>query len=166
MRQMNPTSPPRKQGRHQQIQIKLTLFRKNTLSAQLVLLSIVFELMFAIRILDVIKINYLMGISTFSDILLLFLLFTCSVKIGVYSRLWTWIALALALFALLRAGILVPFVLKPMEEQVRLQLWNASIFFCLSIAGFHSLIVCHRRQLLLETAEGKSLLSNVEDSNG
>jgi hypothetical protein len=143
--------------------VKLTLFRKNALPAQLILLSIVFELMFAVRVLDVMKIDYLMGISTFADILLLFLLFTCSVKVGVYSRFWTWMTLALALFALLRAVVLVPFVLKPIDDQVWLQLWNAGLFLCLAVAGLRSLVVSHRRQALMETSEGKALLSKAED---
>lgn len=149
--------------RHQRTVVKLTLFRKNALPAQLILLSIVFELLFAVRVLDVMKIDYLMGISTFTDIVLLFLLFTCSVKVGVYSRLWTWVTLALALFALLRAVVLVPFVLKPLDDQVRLQLWNAGLFLCLAVAGLRSLVVSHRRRVLMATSEGKALLSKAED---
>ncbi len=154
-------SSPR--GRHRRTMVKLSLFRKNALPAQLILLSIVFELLFAVRVLDVMKIDYLMGLSTFTDILLLFLLFTCSVKVGVYSRFWTWMTLALALYALLRAVVLVPFVLKPLDDQVRLQVYNAGLFLCLAVAGLRSLVVSHHRQVLMETSEGKALLSKVED---
>jgi len=109
------------------------------------------------------KIDFLMGLSTFTDILLLFLLFTCSVKVGVYSRFWTWMTLALALYALLRAVVLVPFVLKPLDDQVRLQVYNAGMFLSLAVAGLRSLVVSHRRQVLMETSEGKALLSKAED---
>lgn len=163
MMDTNPETSVRTRDRHRLTRVKLTLFRKNALPAQLILLSILFELIFSIRVLDVMKIDYLMGISTFTDILLLFLLFTCSVKVGVYSRFWTWMTLVLALFALLRAVVLVPFVFKPLDDQVRLQLYNAGLFLCLAVAGLRSLVVSHRRQALMETSEGKALLSKAED---
>jgi hypothetical protein len=150
-------------NRHLRTLVKLTLFRKNTLPAQLILLSIVFELLFAVRVLDVMKVDYLMGISTFADILLLFLLFTCSVKVGVYSRFWILMTLSLALFVLFRAVVIVPFVLKPLDDLVLLQVYNAALFFCLAVAGLRSLVVSHRRSILMETHEGKALLSRMED---
>jgi hypothetical protein len=145
------------------IAAKLSLFRKNVIAASLVMLSIVFELLFAVRILDAMVVDFRMGLSTFIDIVLLFLLFTCSVKMGVYDRTWTVVAACVSLFVLLRSLVLVPLFFKPEAHEVELQAYNLIVFACVAFACIQSLVAIRRRQAVLGSSEGKHLVSMVED---
>lgn len=140
------------------VKTKISLFQKDSISYSLVLFSIIFELVFSVKILDVIETGYLMGVSTLIDIILLFLLFSCAVKVNVYKIKWAIYTLGIAVYAFLRTILIVPFILKPTSKVGELTLYNLLLVAFLSIAGIRSLIISYRRKSFMETDEAKQLL--------
>jgi len=94
--------------------ILATFFQVNSIAYIITLVSTLFEIWYTLTILDVIEVNYLMGIITFLNIILLFALFTASIKIKIYSKKWAIIALFIAAYSILRAIFIIPFIVNPM----------------------------------------------------
>ena len=110
-----------------EVNVKVSLFQKDGISYALVLSSIIFELLFSVKILDVIAVNWLIGVSTILNIILLFLLFSCAVKVNVYKVGWAVCALSIAGYAVIRACVLLPLLLKPVSDVPGLVLDNAGL---------------------------------------
>ena len=58
----------------------VSLYKKDVLPYSLILCAILAELIYDIMVLDVMPVNYLMGITVMVNIAILFLLFTCARK--------------------------------------------------------------------------------------
>ena len=98
----------------------VSLYKKDGLSYSLALCAIVAELVFVVGILDVMEVSFWMGITVMVNIAVLFILFTCAVKMNIYNRTWGIVALVLGVYFLVRQFVIVPGVLKPYERQVML----------------------------------------------
>ena len=72
----------------------VTLYRTNGYSYTLTLLAIIAEFVYVTTILDSMPVNFWMGLTVIMNIFVLFLIFTCAVKINVYSLQWAVITLA------------------------------------------------------------------------
>lgn len=141
-----------------EVNVKVSLFQKDGISYALVLSSIIFELLFSVKILDVIAVNWLIGVSTILNIILLFLLFSCAVKVNVYKVGWAVCALSIAGYAVIRACVLLPLLLKPVSDVPGLVLDNAGLACFLGAAGVRSLLVSSRRRAFMKTKEARDLL--------
>lgn len=126
----------------------VSLYRKDSLPYSLILLAILAELVYVVTILDVIAVSYLMGITVILNIVLLFGLFTCAMKVSVYQRSWTIGSIALGVYMLLRMSVLVPFILKPYAKLTLITAANLTGGLILMIAGLISLRRISRRQKL------------------
>jgi hypothetical protein len=133
--------------------VKVSLFRENSLAYGLVLIATFFNLAYSIIILDVMKVNYLMGITVFINISLLFLLFTCAMKVKVYNRYWTFITLISGIYFALRFILIVPFILKPYEQIAKIYLCNILGCLFLIAAFFVSITRLTRRQQLIDNTK-------------
>lgn len=76
----------------------VTLYRTNGYSYTLTLLAIIAEFVYVTTILDSMPVNFWMGLTVIMNIFVLFLIFTCAVKINVYSLQWAVITLAVGVY--------------------------------------------------------------------
>lgn len=93
------------------------LYKKDGLSYALALLASCAEFIYVVNVLDSIEVNFLMGITVMINIMLLFSIFTCAVKVNMYNRRWAVMGSVMGIYMLIRQFILVPFVLKPYDGQ-------------------------------------------------
>lgn len=128
----------------------VSLYKKDGLSYSFALCAIVAELVFVVGILDVMEVSFWMGITVMVNIAVLFILFTCAVKMNIYNRTWGIVALVLGVYFLVRQFVIVPGVLKPYERQVMLMVANISGAVCLVLAGLVSIKRTNRRRKLQE----------------
>jgi hypothetical protein len=128
----------------------VSLYKKDSLSYSLTLCAIIAELVFVVGILDVMEVSFWMGITVMVNIAVLFILFTCAVKMNIYNRTWGIVALVLGVYFLVRQFVIVPGVLKPYERQVMLMVANISGAVCLVLAGLVSIKRTNRRRKLQE----------------
>lgn len=135
------------------------LFNKNYLGYSLTLISIGFEFLFSIKILDSINVGMMMGFSCFLNIVLLFLLFTIAVRVNVYDVDWAKISLIIAIYAIIRCFIIVPFMLKPYQNVRFLSVTTLIEGLFLVFSGIESLSLSHRRIAFLKTDEGRALMN-------
>jgi len=128
----------------------VSLYKKDTLSYSLILCAILAELIYVIMVLDVMSVSYLMGITVMLNILILFALFTCAMKVSVYHKTWALIAVFLGIYMLVRMFVLVPLVLKPYSRQTVITAANIVGGGLLMVAGLISLKRTTIRQKLQE----------------
>lgn len=131
----------------------VSLYKKDGLSYSLALCAIAAELVFVVGILDVMEVSFWMGITVMVNIAVLFILFTCAVKMNIYNRTWAIVALVLGVYFLIRQYVIVPGVLKPYERHVMLMAANISGAVCLVLAGVVSMKRTDRRRKLQETLD-------------
>lgn len=128
--------------------VYVTLHKKDGASYALALLATLVEFIYVIAILDVMPVSYLMGLSVIANIVLIFLLFTCAVKMNVYQTGWAVVALAVAGYMVLRALVIVPLVLRPYQRQTMLLLTGLAGAAVLAVAGLGSIRKSTRRRKL------------------
>ena len=128
--------------------VYVTLHKKDGASYALALLATLVEFIYVIAILDVMPVSYLMGLTVIANIFLIFLLFTCAVKMNVYEAGWAVVALAVAGYMVLRALVIVPLVLRPYQRQTMLLLTGLSGAAVLAAAGLGSIRKSTRRRKL------------------
>lgn len=133
-------------GERREKLIMASLYRKNALPYGLVLLSILFELAYVVTILDNMQVDHMMGLVVFADIVILFLLFVCAVKMNVYSLFWSWAAFALCAVFALRAAFFIPLVLRPLHKQAEILMCNVAAALLTFLAGAVSLSVIRKRR--------------------
>lgn len=133
----------------------VSLYKKNTLCYALILLATALEFVYVISVLDRMNISWIMGATVMVNILVLFLLFTCAVKVNVYSAAWCWATLAAAAYVLLRQAVLIPFVVKPTGRETRILILNLASVVLLTASGVLGLIRTGKRAALL-TRLGRS----------
>ena len=126
----------------------VSLYKKNSLPYSLILLAIIAELVYVVTVLDVMAVSYLMGITVILNIIILFGLFTCAMKVSVYHRNWAIGGIALGIYMLLRMSVLVPLVLKPYAKMTTIAGANLIGGIILIIAGIISLQKTDKRQKL------------------
>lgn len=135
--------------------VYVSLYKKNTLCYALILLATALEFVYVVSVLDRMKISWLMGGAVMVNIFVLFLLFTCAVKVNVYSALWCRVTLAAAAYILLRQTVLIPFVIKPIGRGTRILILNIVSIVLLTAAGAIGIIRAGKRAALL-TRLGRS----------
>lgn len=128
--------------------VYVTLHKKDSRSYALALLATLVEFIYVIAILDVMPVSFMMGITVIVNIFLIFLLFTCAVKINVYEAKWAVVALAVGGYMVVRALAIVPLVLRPYERQTLLLLANLAGAALLAAAGLGSIRKSARRRKL------------------
>lgn len=128
--------------------VYVTLYKKDVGSYALALLATLVEFVYVIAILDVMPVSYLMGLTVIANIFLIFLLFTCAVKMNVYEAKWAVVALAVAGYMVLRALAIVPFVLRPYDRQSLLLVVNLGAAALLLAAGVGNIGKSARRRKL------------------
>lgn len=128
--------------------VYVTLHKKDGASYALALLATLVEFIYVIAILDVMPVSYLMGLTVIANIFLIFLLFTCAVKMNVYEAGWAVVALAVAGYMVLRALVIVPLVLRPYQRQTMLLLTGLAGAAVLAVAGLGSIRKSTRRRKL------------------
>jgi len=133
--------------------ILTTFFQDNAKAYTITLCSTLVELWYTLSILDVIEVNFLMGIITFLNITLLFTLFTAAVKIKIYSKKWAINAIVIGVYALIRAFIIIPVVVKPYAELSFNIILNVILGILLIIAGLMTIKVIKQRKPYLSKME-------------
>lgn len=128
--------------------VYVTLYKKDGSSYALMLLATLVEFIYVIAILDVMPVSYMMGLTVIANIFLIFLLFTCAVKMNVYQAKWAAIALGVGGYMVARALVVIPFVLRPYERQTMLLLANLGGAALLAVAGLGNIRKSARRQRL------------------
>lgn len=128
--------------------VYVTLHKKDGASYALALLATLVEFLYVIAILDVMPVSYRMGLTVIVNIFLIFLLFTCAVKMNVYETKWAIVALAVAGYMVLRALVIVPLVLRPYARQAMLLLTGLVGAAVLMAAGLGSIRKSTRRKKL------------------
>lgn len=128
--------------------VYVTLHKKDGAAYALALLATLVEFIYVIAILDVMPVSYLMGLTVIANIVLIFLLFTCAVKMNVYQTGWAVVALAMAGYMVLRALVIVPLVLRPYQRQTMLLLTGLTGAAVLAVAGLGSIRKSTRRRKL------------------
>lgn len=68
--------------------VYVTLYKKDAPSYAMILLATLLEFVYVVSILDVMPVTFMMGVAVIVNIFLLFLLFTCAVKVNVYEMRW------------------------------------------------------------------------------
>lgn len=131
----------------------VSLYKKDSLSYSLTLCAIIAELVFVVGILDVMEVSFWMGITVMVNIAVLFMLFTCAVKMNIYNRTWAMVALALGVYFLVRQFVIVPGILKPYDRQIMIMAANISGAAFLVLAGLISMRRSDRRRKLQETLD-------------
>jgi len=126
----------------------VSLYKKNTTPYSLILLAILAELIYVVTVLDVMAVSYLMGITVILNIIILFSLFTCAMKVSVYHRRWSMASILLGIYMLLRLTVLVPVILKPYARLTVISASNLIGAGLLIAAGIISLQKTDRRQKL------------------
>jgi len=161
---MKDSSPSAKHDKelYKQKLVKVSFFVENTLSYKLVLAAIFFNLAYSIVILDVMEVNFLMGLTVFINISMLFLLFTCAVKVRIYNKRWTFIALASGAYIALRIFVLIPSVLKPYSKVFQIYLFNVFALICIVIAFVLSMIRLTKREKLMDVFKNPAELAKAE----
>lgn len=128
----------------------VTLYRTNGYSYTLTLLAIIAEFVYVTTILDSMPVNFWMGLTVIMNIFVLFLIFTCAVKINVYSLQWAVITLAVGVYFLVRQFLIVPVFLQPYAHETILLVSNLIGFVFLITAGAISTIKAKKRKALLQ----------------
>lgn len=131
----------------------VTLYRTNGYSYTLTLLAIIAEFVYVTTILDSMPVNFWMGLTVIMNIFVLFLVFTCAVKINVYSLQWAVITLAVGVYFLVRQFLIVPVFLQPYAHETILLVSNLIGFVFLITAGAISTIKAKKRKALLQKLE-------------
>lgn len=131
----------------------VSLYKKDALPYSLLLCATLAELIYDIIILDVMPVSYLMGVTVMLNILILFILFTCAVKVNIYQKKWAVTAVFLGIYMLVRMFVIVPLVLKPYARNTEIMAANLFGGILLLAAGFISLEHTNRRQRLQEQLE-------------
>lgn len=129
-------------------QVYVTLYKKDGASYALILLAVLTEFVYVISILDVMPVSFLMGVTVIVNIFLLFLLFTCAVKVNVYEMQWAVIGLVAGGYMLLRQFVLVPHLLQPYDRALIILISNVAGAILLFAAGANSLQKSTKRQKL------------------
>lgn len=91
---------------------KITFYKSDTLNYLLILLAVVFEIVYIIVALSVMPRDYLVGIMILFNIGVLLLLFISSLKIKVYVKLFSIIAIVFGAYNIIRISVVVPFILN------------------------------------------------------
>lgn len=76
--------------------VYVTLYKKDAPSYAMILLATLLEFVYVVSILDVMPVTFMMGVAVIVNIFLLFLLFTCAVKVNVYEIPWAAVSLIVA----------------------------------------------------------------------
>lgn len=129
-------------------QVYVTLYKKDGTSYALILLAVLTEFVYVISILDVMPVSFLMGVTVIVNIFLLFLLFTCAVKVNVYEMQWAVTGLVTGAYMLLRQFVLVPYLLQPYDRAQIILVSNVAGAILLFAAGANSLQKSTKRQKL------------------
>lgn len=130
----------------QEKKARISLYKKDALSYALVLLAVLAEFVYVVNVLDSIAVTFWTGLTVMANIFLLFLLFTCAVKVSTYHRPWALAALAAGAYMLLRQFVLVPLVLRPADRHTVILLANLAGAALLLCAGCFSLTRIRRRE--------------------
>lgn len=119
--------------------VYVTLYKKDAPSYAMILLATLLEFVYVVSILDVMPVTFMMGVAVIVNIFLLFLLFTCAVKVNVYEIPWAAVSLIVGGYMLLRQFVLVPFVLQPYDREQIILVANLAGAALLFAAGGNSL---------------------------
>lgn len=136
--------------------VYVSLYKKNTLCYAFILLATALEFVYVVNVLDKMNISWIMGATVMVNIFLLFMLFTCAVKVNFYSAFWCWVNLAAAAYILLRVAVLIPFVIKPMDGQTRILILNIASIALLTAAGIIGLRRTGKRSALQDALHGSN----------
>lgn len=128
--------------------VYVTLYKKDAGSYALMLLATLVEFVYVIAILDVMPVSFMMGLTVIFNIFLIFLLFTCAVKMNVYQAKWAAVALAAGGYMVARALVIVPVLLQPYDRQTMLLLANLTGAALLALAGLGNIRKSTKRQKL------------------
>ncbi len=118
--------------------VYVTLYKKDAPSYAMILLATLLEFVYVVSILDVMPVTFMMGVAVIVNIFLLFLLFTCAVKVNVYEIPWAAVSLIVGGYMLLRQFVLVPFVLQPYDRE--------QIILVANLAGSGFVVCCWWQQ--------------------
>lgn len=125
--------------------VYVSLYKKDTFSYALALLATAMEFLYVVVILDSIPISFWMGITVMINIFLLFVLFTCAVKMNIYEMKWAIRGVLIGAYMLLRQFVLVPMILCPTKNTGITSFANFAGAGLLITAGILNLSKAERR---------------------
>lgn len=131
----------------------VTLYKTNSASYTMTLLAIAAEFVYVTTILDAMPVRFWMGLTVIVNIFVLFLVFTCAVKIHVYSLPWAAATAGVGIYFLVRQFWIVPVLLQPYAHQNVLLAANLLGAALLLAAGIHGFIKAKKRQELRRRLE-------------
>lgn len=121
--------------------VEISFYKKNEQAYNLALLAIFSEVYYIVTLLCNMSINYVVGLTTIANIVVLFLLFTIAIKISIYDSLWTKISFGVTAYFVLRIFVLLPLIAKPIDKVT--QIYASAIIACIFL-GLAS-IVSHKK---------------------
>lgn len=136
------------------------LYKKDGSAYALALMSVAAEFVYVVSILDVMPVSFWMGLAIMVNIFMLFMLFTCAVKVNVYEKTWSVITFALGFYMLLRQFVLVPVLLKPYDNHTIILIANLVCAALLFAAGAVSYRKCTMRDKIQAKMESEDVRRN------
>ena len=136
--------------------VYVSLYKKNTLCYAFILLATALEFVYVVSVLDRMTVSWIMGATVMVNIFLLFMLFTCAVKVNFYSVFWCWVDLAAAAYILLRVAVLVPLVIQPTGGETGILILNIASIALLTAAGVIGLHRARKRLALQDALHGSN----------
>ncbi len=113
---------------------EISLYQTSDTAYKLVLFSVLFEIYYVITVLGSMEINFMVGVVTMTNIVIMFSLFTIAIKVNVYSELWTKIGYGLSVYLAVRILVLLPSLIKPFANQTAIYA-SSIITFALLFLG-------------------------------
>lgn len=119
---------------------QISIYKKNKTSYSLLLLAVLFEMVYTIVILNNMTTNYKMGAVILVNIVIIFLMFSCSVKLNVYDKKSIYLSGMVAVYAFIRLLFIVPMYVRPTGQMMVIRVSN--ILICV-LAALGTLIARH-----------------------
>ncbi len=133
---------------------KILIYKKNAVPYWLILLAICAEVYYTVIILGNMATDYRVGLVIIINIIMIFGMFTCAVKVNVYDMTWSLVAAALAAYVVCRTVYLIPTFVQPTGKQGQIigaNVVQAGLMFVGALISVPRIV---RRDRALE-AEGK-----------
>ena len=129
---------------------KISLYKKNTSSYILLLFAVLFEMIYTIVTLNNMTTNYKMGVVILINIVLIFLMFSCAVKVKIYIKKSIYICGCISIYVIVRYLLLIPYFVQPKGQLMTIRISSILTFILCLTATIISYKVTVRREHILK----------------
>lgn len=125
---------------------KIASYKPNSTAYMLTLISVVFEMAYAIMILDVIESNFKVFAVVMLNIVLLFGLFYLAVQEKNYNYKAGYISLGIAAYMIIRTFTIIPMFLMPTERKFLISAVNLIAAALIIVSALKTINIAKRRE--------------------